>query len=261
MDDLARAAGFSVFHFHRIFSAMVGETLGEHLLRLRMERAAFELTYSSRSIPDIAFSAGYETHESFTRAFRKRFGQTPSRYRKETRCPGERGSSPTLRVVIQRQGGKPMEVKIEQFEPMTIVSVRYTGPYAGCGAAWEKLCSSPRNSAGIGPKTLFLGISYDDPDITEPEKIRYDACMTVPEGFEPEPGFEKQTVKGGKYAVLRHTGPHDGLLACYRWFYGEWLPGSGCEPASAPSFEIYRNTSDETPPEKLITDICIPLDA
>ena len=84
--------------------------------------------------------------------------------------------------------------------------------------------------------------------------------MTVTEGFEPEACFEKQTIKGGKYAVLRHTGPHDGLLACYRWFYGEWLPGSGCEPASAPAFEIYRNFPGETPPEKLITDICIPLE-
>ncbi|HAA48030.1 MAG TPA: AraC family transcriptional regulator, partial [Synergistaceae bacterium] len=130
----------------------------------------------------------------------------------------------------------------------------------GCGVAWEKLCSSPRNSAAIGPKTLFIGISYDDPDIAEPGKIRYDACMTVTEGFEPEACFEKQTIKGGKYAVLRHTGPHDGLLACYRWFYGEWLPGSGCEPASAPAFEIYRNFPGETPPEKLITDICIPLE-
>ena len=260
MDDLARAAGFSMFHFHRIFSAMVGENLGEHLLRLRMERAAFELVYSSRSIPDIAFSAGYENHESFTRAYRKRFGQTPSGYRKEARCDRGIGSSPALRAVIQRQGGKPMKVKVEQFQPMTVVSVRYTGPYAGCGVAWEKLCSSPRNSAGIGPKTLFIGISYDDPDIAEPGKIRYDACMTVTEGFEPEACFEKQTIKGGKYAVLRHTGPHDGLLACYRWFYGEWLPGSGCEPASAPVFEIYRNFPGETPPEKLITDICIPLE-
>ncbi len=157
MDDLARAAGFSMFHFHRIFSAMVGENLGEHLLRLRMERAAFELVYSSRSIPDIAFSAGYETHESFTRAFRKRFGQTPSDYRKDARCERGMGSPPGLREVIQRQGGKPMKVKVEQFQPMTVVSVRYTGPYAGCGEAWGKLCSNSRNSAAIGPKTLFIG--------------------------------------------------------------------------------------------------------
>lgn len=85
LDELAAVAHFSPFHFHRIFSAITGETLMSHIRRLRLERAAHLLLRTSRTVSDLASTYQYENHESFTRAFAKRFGIAPSAFRKRNR--------------------------------------------------------------------------------------------------------------------------------------------------------------------------------
>jgi AraC family transcriptional regulator len=80
LQALARVAALSPFHFHRVFRGMVGETPLELHRRLRLERAAHALLFEDRPVTEIAFAAGYETHESFTRAFRSHYGQRVARY-------------------------------------------------------------------------------------------------------------------------------------------------------------------------------------
>src|SRR2546421_2579745 len=94
LEDLARVAHFSAYHFHRIFRGMVGESVKEHVRRLRLERAAHRLKHGDQPITSVAFEAGYETHEAFTRAFGAMFGTTPSRFRELRRPPpGRNGRS------------------------------------------------------------------------------------------------------------------------------------------------------------------------
>src|SRR5215510_12521255 len=81
LDDLARLACFSPFHFHRIFSGMTGEGVMEHVRRLRLERAAHRLQFTEEPIVRLAFDAGFETHEAFSRAFKNMFGISPSEFR------------------------------------------------------------------------------------------------------------------------------------------------------------------------------------
>ena len=78
LEDLGRVAHFSPFHFHRVFRGMVGESVKEHVRRLRLERAAHRLKFGEEAVTRIALDAGYETHESFTRAFKSLFGESPS---------------------------------------------------------------------------------------------------------------------------------------------------------------------------------------
>jgi AraC family transcriptional regulator len=74
LKELAAKSYFSEYHFHRIFRAVVGEPLKEHIRRFRLERAASDLKHTNNSIINIAFDAGYQTHEAFTRAFKSVFG-------------------------------------------------------------------------------------------------------------------------------------------------------------------------------------------
>lgn len=259
-DELAGVACFSPWHFNRIFRAMTGESLMDYARRLKLERSAWDLKYTARPVTEIAFDAGYENHESFSRAFRKKFGVSPRGYR-------ESGSfidlSPESGIIpdrtIKRYGGIKMQVRIENFEEITVASVRHTGSYFESGTAWQKLCSSESVMKNAVMPSLCVGIGYDDPDITEKDRIRYDACIRVKENFVPEEGIAVQKIMGGKFAVLTHTGSYEGLHDCYRWLYGEWLPSSGYEPGLAPPLEIYRNSPETTPAEELVTDICIPL--
>jgi AraC family transcriptional regulator len=78
---LAAVAGFSVPHFHRVFTANVGESAASHVRRLRMERAGRKLRMGAVDITEVALAAGYDTHAAFTKAFKQHFGVSPSEFR------------------------------------------------------------------------------------------------------------------------------------------------------------------------------------
>lgn len=267
LEEYAKVAHFSPYHFHRIFRGMVGESLQEHIRRLRLERAAMRLRRTDRAIIEVALEAGYETHEAFTRAFRTVCGYSPSQYRRDKSVAlasgpsdvhyQENGSISDLQLPI---GGKTMEVRIERIEPMRVAFVRHVGPYNEVETAWERLCTRLGKDGLLGPGTKFIGVCYDDPEVTAPEKIRYDACVTVEEDFAAQDDVGVQTISGGEYAVATHIGPYNMLGKTYANLLGQWLPRSGRELRSEPSLEFYLNAPESTDPQELITDIYAPLE-
>ncbi|MBN2081553.1 AraC family transcriptional regulator [bacterium] len=261
LNGLADVACLSQYHFHRIFIAMVGETPAEYLRRLRLERAAALLTRGEARVGEAALSAGYESPEAFSRAFRDRYGMPPATYRHHhfDRSITEGAPEFVFRPKVIRLTGVHMEVKIEKLGPYNVAYVSHIGPYIECTPAWVKLCGSKQLMEMCRPGTLFLSLCYDDPQTTAPDQIRLDACMTVGADFTGDGDIKIKEIPAGEFAVLRHTGPYTGLLERYKYVYSEWLPDSGREPADAPCMEIYRNNPQKTPEDKLITDICVPL--
>lgn len=260
--DLAKVACFSPYHFHRIFRGMVGESAKEYVRRLRLERAAFRLTSTNRSVIDIAFDAGYDTHESFTRAFGRMFGMSPTAYRQSGHNDRASIVSQSAASMWKRQsttGDETVEVRLEDCKPIRVAFVRHVGPYRGCVAAWEKLCKFAAEQGLLSPDVRCVGISYDDPEITEPENLRYDACLSVNDSFAATGEIGVQEIHGGLYAVVTHHGPYEKLEETYRQFYREWVPTCGRELRSAPCLEVYQNDPATTKPEDLLTDIFVPL--
>jgi AraC family transcriptional regulator len=265
LDELARKSYFSTYHFHRIFKVVVGESLKEHIRRLRLERAASHLKHTDESVINIAFDASYQTHEAFTRAFKTIFGCSPSGFRTN--------NSASQRIIAQYQsdrqvnkrnknhvnGDEIMEVKIKDIKPMRVAFVRHVGPYNQVGKAWDRLCTHVGKEGHLGSSSKFIGICYDDPEVTHPEKIRYDACILVDESFVPKEEIAVQTIGGGEYAVTTHFGSYDNLGQTYSELIGEWLLKSDRELRSEPGMEFYLNDPDGTAPDDLITDICLPL--
>ncbi len=78
LEEVARMAYLSPYHFHRIFKAVVGETLNDYLRRLRMEKAANHLFYKKLSVVDVALSMGFSSSQAFAKAFKQHFGLTAS---------------------------------------------------------------------------------------------------------------------------------------------------------------------------------------
>ncbi len=256
LDGLARVACFSPFHFHRLFTAFVGETPGQHQRRLRIERAAARLRHTREPVTVIALEAGYETPSAFTRAFRQHFGRSPVGFRRMKK-PGPPSAAP--RAAPQPRE-KKMEHRIETCKERKVVFVRRVGRYdKSAGEAWGAVCGFvfPRGLAGCNAE--FIGISYDDPDITAEDKLRYDACITVDRDVKPEGEVGVQAIAGGRYAVFTLKGPYDGLKALYRGIFGQWLPSSGHQLRNAPCFEKYLNSPDQTPPKDLLTEVFIPI--
>lgn len=255
---LAGIACFSPFHFHRIFAAHVGETVSEHVRRLRLELAAHRLCHTGRSVTDLAMAAGYDTPSAFTKAFTRHFRRSPQRFRKDKRAAFF--SQPIDLTLPPTHEEKTMKPEIKQRTETKVLYVRRTGDYnRSAEQAWEAVCRYAGPKRLIGPDTLFIGISHDDPEITPADKLRYDACLTIDRDIQPEGEVGIQTIAGGAYAVFLHEGPYANLKETYTRIYRHWLPASQATLRDLPPFEIYLNSPANTKPAHLRTEIWLPI--
>lgn len=264
LEQVAAVAAFSSFHFHRIFRGLVGETLKEYVRRLRLERAARSLKRLDAPITQIALQAGFETHESFTRAFGDMFGVSPSAYRSALKPAPESDSGTHLDDVSGYHPpdyGDVLPVEVKELPPMRLVFLRHVGPYTQVGATWGRLMAWAGMRGLLEPNMKLIGIVQDDPDVTPPDKVRYDAAVTVNGPVRPEGEFGVMELAGGSYAVATHRGPYEGLGKTYQRVYGDWLPRSGYHLRDVPAFEQYLNSPQDTEPENLLTLIHVPLSA
>lgn len=256
LERLAGIAGYSPYHFHRIFRGQVGESTDDYVRRLRMEKAAQSLRYRERSVLEIALDSGYGSPEAFSRAFHRNFGILPSEYQAMEFPPTSLREQIMATVAYTKA-----DVRIEQMPPLRIAYIRVVGRYCTetLGPAFGRIGKLAHEMNLFRPDTKCLGVYYDDPQVTPPDKQRADVGITVDESFRPTGDVQVQTIPGGPHAVLTHKGPYDTLSEAYRWIYAVWLPESGREPGEAASYEYYLNDAGTTPPEELLTNICVPL--
>ena len=274
LEEIARAACFSPYHFHRIFSAMVGESVAAYVRRLLLERAAMQLGHSPESVTQIALGAGYDSVDAFTRAFRGHMGMLPSEYRRRQGHLEAARRRTVARPLFYHEMPQcpPMNVQIKRFSPTLVAAVRHTGPYEESGPAWERLCGALAAGGMLSGASVAYGVSYDNPDITSPQKCRMDACVSLPPHLtEDSPELSsllqhdeiilRHVGANQEYAVLLVRGSYALLHPAYRSLFGLWFPQSGREPFNDPGFEVYLNSPHTTPEDDLLTEICIPLKA
>ncbi|HKQ69332.1 MAG TPA: AraC family transcriptional regulator [Polyangiaceae bacterium] len=277
LERLARGAALSPFHFHRIFRGLVGETPLELHRRLRMERAAFTLLEQSSAVTTVAFDSGYDTHEAFTRAFRERYGCSPSEFRQSGYREGigcqrslqfeiaarsgihfqpEPAAHVTVRFV---QGGAAMNVEIKKMSELRTVTLRHVGPYNRISEAFGRLGEIAGAAGLLVTRPTMLAIYHDDPETTPEAELRSDAAMTLPEGVPCPAGLVEQRVAGGRYATTTHLGSYETLGDTWARFMGQWLPQSGQRVGDGVTYEIYVNNPTEVEKQDLRTELYIPL--
>ncbi len=216
LDVLAEIAHYSPYHFHRLFKQFTGETVKAYVRRLRLEQSAFALQVSEQPVTDLAFQSGYFTHESFTRAFRHRFGLNPSEYRAARtlpdRCNDEHITS----------------VEEVYFSGRTCLCRRYDGPYEATpspeqgDSPWKALMRQLDAPPGDWDRFEWFGISRDDPEITAPSHVRYDACVAVPEDTKPDPTLRRMKLDGGVMIRASYSGPFYQLTEAYHYVLRVW---------------------------------------
>lgn len=258
LDRLSEVACLSKFHVHRLFSAHFDISLGKYIQLARLKRASFRLAFCpADKIIDIALDAGFETPESFARAFKKALGQTPTDFRK---APEWRHWHDRYRH-IKRKGTMTMDVSVVDFAPVGVAAYCHRGPVEGVNDS-ARIFIDWRKSSGLSPRDRCrtFGIAFDNPETTEPEAFRFDICGEI-EGEVPEnpQGVVKKQIPGGRCAIVRHLGSHGQIVETVTFLYRNWMPGSGEELRDFPVYFHYLNFIGETPEHELITDVYLPL--
>lgn len=154
-----------------------------------------------------------------------------------------------------------MKVDITSLQDLPIAFIRHTGPYDDIGPAFERMIGWALLNGHLNDDTLSLGRYYDDPASVPADRLRSEACVTVPEDTKTSPGIERATIPAGKYAKTLFKGPYADIIQAYEHLYGDWLPKSGREAADAPCIEVYLNNPGTTPPDELLTEVYLPLRA
>lgn len=254
IQQLAVLSNFSPFHFHKISRALLGEPIGAYIARLRLEKAAGMIKYSSKRIEDIAYSVGYETPSSLSKQFKNHFGISPSKFRKNKSLPMKNQKNVETQLKIE----KPKVVTLEEKK---VIYLRLKGNYKDLdyGKAWQQLWSVVKSQKLFTAGIESIGISYDDPHLTEPDKIRYDACLVVHKEAQPVGEVSVKTLKGGKFMLFHYTGSYKHLSSVYDYIFNEWLLNNEYELRDEPVRERYRNNPERTVESKLKTEIYLPI--
>lgn len=292
LKTLSEIANFSPYHFHRIFSAIVGESLNAFIQRLRIERAASHIiSYDQKSITEIALSCGFSSSSSFARLFKEVYGINASELRKSktsSELSISKINSKNRKLISKNRkewivsasyfGGAfqnkiwsitmkdsiKANVEVKDLPEMNVVYVRHIGPYKGNPKLFESLINKLLTWAGPRglikfPETKLLAVYHDDPNVTDESKLRLSICITAPKEIEAGSEFGKMTMIGGKYAIARFELSENEYPDAWDAVYGGWLPQSGYQCLDAPCFENYLNDPKTHPQGKCIVEICIPV--
>ncbi|OEG73463.1 AraC family transcriptional regulator [Shewanella colwelliana] len=254
VEQLSAVAHFSKYHFHRQFQVYTGINVGKYITMLRLKRASYRLVFHPQlKITDIALSAGFENSESFSRAFKAQFQQTPSQFRLTPKW--EAWSAQYANVNITRR--ETVQVNISQTSNIKVAALEHQGSPASLNQSIQQFITW-RKQSGESPldSSQTLGIPLNDPNTVTPDAFRFDICGSVNQDVAANDfGVITKIIPGGRCAVIRHHGSHDQMDAKIYQFYREWLPDSGEELRDFPLYFEYHNFFPEVAEHELVTDI------
>lgn len=255
LEQLAEAANFSAFHFHRIYRGMMGETVSATQQRLRLHFASRDLAVDAVSQIRVAQRAGFQSNAAFVRAFTTAYGVTPGAYRHQR----------LLLLQSKNQQEKDMyQVEIRRLNaPIHLAAQRHLGSYLNIGEAFS-LLELEVGKLPVTTQPRWFGLFYDDPEhvrqgVVGPE-LRSDACVEIKAAAELAAPLQHQQIPVGRYAVIEHQGAYSELDQAYQWLIGHWLQQSDEQAAALPGIELYLNDASITAPKDLRTEIWLALE-
>ena len=251
LEDVARAACFSPFHFHRIFRALLGETLASFVKRVRLERAVYLLSHRGGArLIDVALACGFASSSDFSRSFRAHYGVPPSEFdvksfrlsrrkamQESLTLPGERHRLARLPADDNPDG---FAVALRKLPARRVAYIRVHRPYESdhVPRAVARL-RGWAEARGLADGE-WLGYQWDDPEIVPLDKCRYDVGLEVPSTTRGEGEVSMTGFPAFQVAEVEIAGNVDLELRGLDWLFRTWLPGSGYAPAHQPMFEAWN---------------------
>lgn len=249
LEDVARAACFSPYHFHRVFRGLIGETLSQFVKRQRLERALKMMSHAPRrSLTDIALDNGFASSSDFSRSFKQRFGVAPSnfdlkKFRDARRDEFEQAhasaeNGPLLTRLPKGDNPDGFEVRLRDLPARTVAYIRVLDPYQSVGV--PEACANLvawAEERGLADGQ-WLGYMWEDPEIVAMKDCRYDVALEVDE-VQPVGEVGRFEFPAMRVAEVALSGDIELVQRALDWLFLTWLPGSGYVPDDQPCFEAW----------------------
>jgi AraC family transcriptional regulator len=267
IERLADEAFLSPFHFHRIFSALTGESVHAMTTRMRMQRALTLARHGQRpQWKAVSAAVGYRSPDVFARAFKRHFGCTPSQFDLEQWWQSRPDRDAVLGVssyFLRPAPPLPPDFKVEigSRPAAHLVVSRATGGYADPArlvAAYERMVEASR-TLGIPLPGRLAGASQDDPELVPLSRCRYDFTLELPAGTKAPSGLHAACRTEGRWAMVRVAGDIQAVDRAWNLLFKRWLPGSGLNLRDAPAEEIYHQTPAEIGWDRFDLTLALPV--
>ncbi len=270
LDTLARVAGFSPFHFHRLFKSITEETINDMVLRLRLERAVALLrSVPSLSITEAAFAGGFKSVSVFSRAFNRQYAINARQWDRQSPLKNSKNGQvlegfphytlENLSDFAERDGFK---VHIRSLPEQRLAYIRVYDSYSKFSRvkrAYERLVAWYVQRGGSLKNTTLYGMSQDDPYVTPLRLCRFDWCLRVPDSWQADGDINIVTFPACRVATIHCLGDIMQEDRAIQYLFRYWLPRSRYQPANLPGMEIYLRQPSELGWETFDIDCAVPI--
>lgn len=275
VEKLAEVAGFSKYHFNRIFKSILNESVRQYVNRIRIEHSLFLLAYrTDRSLTDIALELGYTDSAIFSRAFKNNYGISPYAYRKKhsTKCKenifiSEYNELEKKKKWVQKSYSKLGQIQIESRDEMSAIYVRHIGDYKSLEKNYAKLMQrlfreAEKQNLMDHDDLKILAMYHDNPEFAQEDQFRTSLCMLLPPNLNPLKSTKLGVMKieGGLYAIGHFRLQQEQFQDAWDFMYQQWLITSDYVPRDACPFEVYLNNPMEEEDHHIEVDIYMPIE-
>jgi AraC family transcriptional regulator len=254
--QLAALAHFSEFHFMRVYRALAGESLGATIQRLRLELAVRLLKTTDQPVALIASRVGYETPQAFAKAFRQRFDAAPTDVRERPDVYADR----LPRAESKTRIAPLVRIEVVELRPFRAAALRNVGDYADLDRTYRTLFEWMADRGALESMEGIWGAPHDDRRDAVPDESVFDSYLATSAALSDEGPIHMATIQGGRYATHRHVGPYELLDDVHDALLTHVLLSGDKTLRDAPILHHYINDPDDTAPDSLETDVCVPVE-
>lgn len=261
LEALAKQADISPWQLQRGFKAALGESPKAYVERLRIERGAFRMLVQDASLLEISLDCGFQTPETFARAFRRRHGQSPHAWRRERWAvlAGAGAQESMQGSALEPPDFRLSETRLVRLQSLHLASVRHLGPYEAVPESLFDTLAAWADCRRLPGQRHWLGIGHDAPGITAMTDLRFDAALIVDGPFDSDGPVVHRVLPGGSFALTTHVGSYATLPMAYAEILPRLLGDRRWTVIGLPAVEFYHCPQVCVRAALNHTDICLPV--